>query len=79
MSSTSGSVDLAIASISMLADDGSLDKVQVQRLLRLAFEDGVLDEDERAVLKRVFDRVDRERVSPEAWDLISTTRYRCKF
>lgn len=79
MSSTSGSVDLAIASISMVTDDGSLDKVQVERLLRLAFEDGVLDDEERAVLKRVFDRVDRDRVAPEAWDLISTTRYRCKF
>jgi tellurite resistance protein len=79
MSSTSGSIDLVIASLEMGVADGSVDKVQVQRLLRLAFEDGQLDDDERAVLRRVFDRIDRERVSPEAWDLIATTRFRYKF
>lgn len=63
----------------MFMDDGTLDQSEVERLLRIAFADGELDADERRVLARIFDRVDRVRVTEEVWQLISTTRSQFKF
>lgn len=75
---TDSSKDLAITAITMLANDPNLHKVQVERLLRMAFEDGVLDDVERGILTQVFNQVEQSAVSPEAWDLISITRFRYK-
>lgn len=79
MTNSSSYIDLAVSSISMFMDDGTLDRVEVEKLLRIAFADGELDADERRVLARIFDRVDRARVTDDVWQLISTTRSQFKF
>lgn len=72
------SIELAIAAITMMTEEGGLEKVQVQRLLRIAFEDGMLDEAEQGILTQVFSHVVREQVTDETWQLIELTRFRCK-
>ena len=79
MRPSSSYIDLAVASISMFANDGTLDMGEVERLLRIAFADGELDEDERRVLGLIFDRVDRTRVPDDVWHLISITRSQFQF
>jgi hypothetical protein len=39
-------------------------------LERLALEDGTVDDEERAMLARIFARVTAETVSPDVWDEI---------
>lgn len=76
---TSSYIELAVAAIQMFGNDGTLDEAEVERLLRIAFEDGQLDADERRVLANIFDRVDQQRVTPEVWHLISITRAQFNF
>ena len=79
MNPSSSYIDLAVSSISMFANDGTLDRAEVEKLLRIAFSDGELDSDERRVLARIFDRVDQKRVADEVWQLIAATRSEFKF
>lgn len=76
----SSHLELAVAATKMFAaHDSTLDEREVERLLRLAFEDGQLDADEKRVLAEIFDRVDRARVAPEVWHLITITRQQFNF
>lgn len=67
-------IELAVASISMFADDGTLDKGEVESLLRTALADGQIDDDERRVLGNIFSKVKESDVKPEVWQLISKAR-----
>lgn len=40
------------------ANDGKLDENELGMIKRLALEDGVVDDDERRVLRNLFERVD---------------------
>lgn len=74
MSGSSSWIELAVASISMFADDGTLDRGEVESLLRTALADGTIDEDERRVLGRIFSKVKESDVRPEVWQLIAKAR-----
>ena len=52
------------------ANDGTIDAKELAMFEKLALEDGVVDEQERAVLSRVFARVNPATVSKEVWDEI---------
>jgi uncharacterized membrane protein YebE (DUF533 family) len=67
-------IELAVASISMFADDGTLDKREVESLLHTALADGTIDDDERRVLGRIFSKVKESDVKPEVWQLICKAR-----
>ncbi len=49
------------------ANDGTIDADELAFIQRLALEDGVVDEDERHVLGRIFSRVGPDMVTPEVW------------
>jgi hypothetical protein len=67
----SGSAWNAIMQYSFLrvfANDGTIDEAELAMLEKLALEDGQVDDDERAVLGRIFARVNRDTVTPDVWD-----------
>ena len=67
----SGSAWNAIMQYSFLrvfANDGTIDEAELAMLEKLALEDGQVDDDERAVLGRIFARVNRDTVTSEVWD-----------
>lgn len=51
--------------IKVFATDGVIDADEFAMLERLALEDGQVDDQERAILSRVFARVDLESMAPE--------------
>jgi len=54
----------------VFANDGTIDAAELAMLEKLALEDGKVDEQEKAVLSRIFARVNAGTVSPEVWDEI---------
>jgi hypothetical protein len=73
MSDTSSSWN-AIMQYSFLrvfSNDGTIDAAELSMLEKLALEDDKVDEQEKAVLSRIFARVDARTVAPEVWDEIS--------
>ena len=74
MSDESSWIDLAVRSIGMFADDGTLSRSEVEELMRRALSDGSVDDDERRVLGRIFDRVKPHQVTPEVAELIARAR-----
>lgn len=58
----------------IFADDGTLDTAELNFMLGLALRDGKIDEDEKTVLRHVFDKVKQEDVSPGTWERIQEVR-----
>ena len=54
----------------VFANDGTIDAEELAMLERLALRDGIVDDDERTVLRRIFSRVLPDTVSPSVWDEI---------
>jgi len=54
----------------VFANDGLIDRDELQMLERLALQDGAVDEKERDVLARVFARVNAQSVDPSVWEEI---------
>jgi len=61
----------------VFANDGLIDRDELQMLERLALQDGTVDDQERDVLMRVFARVNPQTVDPAVWDEIQ--RFKTKF
>jgi hypothetical protein len=77
---TDGSSWNAIMQYSFLhvfANDGLIDRDELQMLQRLALQDGVVDERERDVLARVFARIDPQAVDPSVLEEIG--RFKTRF
>ena len=51
----------------VFANDHTIDERELRLLEKIALEDGILDEDEKAVLSRLFSRVSEETVTPTVW------------
>lgn len=64
------------ALLQVFADDDTIDEVEFLFIKRLALSDGVVDEQERRVLGRIFGRLDRSRVTAEVWESISAMKTR---
>ena len=54
----------------VFANDGTIDTQELAMLEKLALQDGIVDEEERDVLSRIFSRVTQATVSPDVWDEI---------
>lgn len=54
----------------VFANDSTIDEAELAFLEKLALEDGVVDDEERAVLQNIFARVDEQSVTPEVWEEI---------
>jgi hypothetical protein len=61
----------------VFANDGLIDRDELQMMERLALQDGTVDAQERDVLSRVFSRVDRATVEPDVWAEIE--RFKAQF
>ena len=62
-----GSAAHEIISYSLLrvfANDGTIDEAELKFMQKLALRDGVVDRREKAVLSRIFDRVDPRTLDP---------------
>ena len=51
----------------VFANDGTIDTQELAMLEKLALQDGVVDEEERDVLSRIFSRVTQATVSADVW------------
>jgi len=58
-------LELAWRSIQCFTDDGKLDAHELNRLLAVALRDGVVDDNEKRVLKNILDRVTPAELTPE--------------
>jgi hypothetical protein len=61
----------------VFANDGLIDRDELQMIERLALQDGAVDSQERDVLARVFARVNPATVEPEVWAEIE--RFKAQF
>ena len=71
---TSSSVDLALLAMRVFGNDGTIDMRELEELLRVALLDGEVDDDERHVLKNIFDKVPRWELAPDVWQRICEVR-----
>ena len=60
--------------LNVFADDEMIDAEEWAMLKKLAMEDGVVDEIERVVLAKVFDRVDPKSLDPKVREDIERFR-----
>ena len=60
--------------LNVFADDEMIDAEEWAILKKLALEDGVVDEIERVVLAKVFDRVDPKSLDPKVREDIARFR-----
>jgi hypothetical protein len=67
MTQAAGYIELAYSSIRVFADDGTLDMGELNFLLGIALKDGQIDEDEKRVLRNIFDQVSEDEVSARVW------------
>lgn len=68
------SIELAHASLVLWAEDGTLDAQELDTLLNIALRDGVISENEKDVLRGVFNRVHEEDVDGDVWTKIQAIR-----
>jgi hypothetical protein len=67
---SSASTDIALSSIQIFMNDGTIDIHELEHMLNLALRDGVMDEDEKHVLGNVFSKIHEHEVKPEVWTRI---------
>jgi hypothetical protein len=67
-------LQIASAAMGVFANDGTLDRRELEYLVALALRDGEVDEDEKRVLASILDRVPRREVPPELWKRIGEVR-----
>ena len=56
-------IQLAYSAVRVFADDGTLDTNELNFLMGLALADGHIDDDERRVLRNIFDQALETRLS----------------
>ena len=64
------------AFLQVFENNDTIDEAEFMIIKRLALSDGVVDDEERRVLSRIFARVDQQRVSAEVWESIVTMKAR---
>ena len=67
-------MEIAYGAIGVFADDGTMDLNELNFLLGLALKDGVIDDDEKRVLRNIFKRVSEAEVTPTVWARIQDVR-----
>ncbi|MBT8446402.1 MAG: hypothetical protein KJO38_04585 [Gammaproteobacteria bacterium] len=60
----------------VFANDGTIDADELAMMERLALEDGIVDDDERQVLQRIFSRLDPDSIDQEVREEIERFRSR---
>ncbi len=65
---------IAARSITVFLDDGTIDMDELNELMDLAMQDGKIDDDEKRVLGRIFDRVGEEEAASGVLERIGEIR-----
>ncbi|BAW00238.1 hypothetical protein [Lysobacter enzymogenes] len=65
---------IALASIQVFTNDGTLDVAELQNLLDLALRDQTIDEDEKRVLGNIFKQAELGSLDPEVQRRIAEAR-----
>lgn len=58
-------LEMTFRSIDCFADDGKLDVAELATLMAIARRDGVVDDNEKRVLKNIFSRLNRADLTAE--------------
>jgi tellurite resistance protein len=65
-------LEMSFQSINCFADDGKLDADELMKIFEIAKRDGVVDENERRVLRNIISRVTPEELTPEMKEVMKT-------
>jgi hypothetical protein len=74
MTNSRSHLDLTIASISIFSNDGLIDMMELDKLLQLAERDGVIDDDEKRVLGKIFAQAKQTKLDPDVARRIAEIR-----
>lgn len=66
----SGSQEMVFRTIACFNANGVLDIAGLDRILEAALEDGVMDHEERKVLKSIIYNLTSRDLTPEMWDRV---------
>jgi len=61
---------MGYAFLVVFANDDTIEEREHEMLKKIALEDGVIDSDEKRILKRIFSRVTKEQVADAVWSAI---------
>lgn len=75
----SSHIDLALYSIKIFANDGTIDLEELENLLTIALKDGVIDKDEKHTLANIFKKVEEWDVTPKVWNRMKEVREKYGF
>jgi uncharacterized membrane protein YebE (DUF533 family) len=67
MTSSSEAREMLHRSIAAFSDDGKLSVDELDHIIQAGMSDGVLDAEERAVLKKTISKLTHSDFSPELW------------
>ena len=70
----SSHIKLALSSIKIFANDGTIDLQELESLIKMAKEDGVIDDDEKFTLGNIFRKVEEWDVTPPVWKRIQEVK-----
>lgn len=65
---------IAYSFLVVFANDDTIDENELKMLQRLALKDGIVDEDEKRVLRNIFSRVSKEKLTEKVWNEITKFR-----
>lgn len=69
-------IEISFESIKVFSDDGQLDLHELGFLLGIALRDGVVDDDEKRVLGRIFKEAEKGKLQPRVQERIAEVRRR---
>jgi len=61
------SSEMIFRTMQCFSDDGKLDVIELDQIVKIALEDGVVDEDEKTVLKNIIFNLTSKDLTPELW------------
>lgn len=67
-------VEIALSSIKIFANDGTIDMAELNFMLGLALRDQKIDDDEKAVLSSIFDKVAKGKLSAQVAQRIAQVK-----
>jgi hypothetical protein len=74
MSENRDYLEMTFQSINCFADDGKLDAVELQKIFDIAKRDGVVDDNEKRVLRNIISKVKPEELDQDMLDVMETIR-----
>ena len=70
-------LELSYKSIQCFSNDGKLLVDELDQLMTIALRDGVVDEDEKRILKNIFNRLNSDELTTEMQAKISEIKNNC--